>query len=119
MKFSRIFREEKDGVVVADPVAHTRLEPGDPTDAPDDLSLEILGTTDASQVEIALRNLGFEVKRVNRQLGAGDPSIGQVLGIDPSPGTDLLLGSEVVLIVGSGDAGSGTGSTFITVEPSD
>ncbi|MGB1733916.1 MAG: PASTA domain-containing protein, partial [Acidimicrobiales bacterium] len=82
-------------------------------------SLEILGTTDASQVEIALRNLGFEVKRVNRQLGAGDPSIGQVLGIDPSPGTDLLLGSEVVLIVGSGDAGSGTGSTFITVEPSD
>ena len=82
-------------------------------------SLEILGTTDANQVEIALRNLGFEVKRVERQLGAGDPSIGQVLGIDPLPGTDLLLGSEVILIVGSGDAGSGTGSTFITVEPSD
>ena len=81
-------------------------------------SLEILGTTDANQVEIALRNLGFEVKRVERQLGAGDPSIGQVLGIDPLPGTDLLLGSEVILIVGSGDAGSGTGSTFITVEPS-
>ncbi len=82
-------------------------------------SLEILGTTDANQVEIALRNLGFEVKRVERQLGAGDPSIGQVLGIDPLPGTDLLLGSDVILIVGSGDAGSGTGSTFITVEPSD
>ena len=82
-------------------------------------SLEILGTTDANQVEIALRNLGFDVKRVERQLGAGDPSIGQVLGIDPLPGTDLLLGSEVILIVGSGDAGSGTGSTFITVEPSD
>ena len=82
-------------------------------------SLEILGTTDANQVEIALRNLGFEVIRVERQLGAGDPSIGQVLGIDPLPGTDLLLGSEVILIVGSGDAGSGTGSTFITVEPSD
>ena len=81
-------------------------------------SLEILGTTDANQVEIALRNLGFEVKRVERQLGAGDPSIGQVLGIDPLPGTDLLLGSEVILIVGSGDAGSGTGSTLITVEPS-
>lgn len=81
-------------------------------------SLEILGTTDANQVEIALRNLGFEVIRVERQLGAGDPSIGQVLGIDPLPGTDLLLGSEVILIVGSGDAGSGTGSTFITVEPS-
>jgi len=28
------------------------------------------------------------------------------------------LGSEVILIVGSGDAGSGTGSTLITVEPS-
>jgi len=81
-------------------------------------SLEILGTTDANQVEIALRNLGFEVIRVERQLGAGDPSIGQVLGIDPLPGTDLLLGSEVILIVGSGDAGSGTGSTLITVEPS-
>ena len=81
-------------------------------------SLEILGTTDANQVEIALRNLGFEVIRVERQLGAGDPSIGQVLGIDPLPGTDLLLGSEVILIVGSGYAGSGTGSTFITVEPS-
>ena len=82
-------------------------------------SLEILGTTDANQVEIALRNLGFDVKRIERQLGTGDPSIGQVLGIDPLPGTDLLLGSEVILIVGSGDAGSGTGSTFITVEPSD
>tara|TARA_B100000700_G_scaffold331716_1_gene467466 strand:+ start:5216 stop:7258 length:2043 start_codon:yes stop_codon:yes gene_type:complete len=82
-------------------------------------SLEILGTTDANQVEIALRNLGFEVKRVESQLGAGDPSIGQVLGIDPSPGTELLLGSEVVLVVGSGDAGADTGSSFVTVEPSD
>ena len=81
-------------------------------------SLEILGTTDASQVEIALRNLGFEVKRVERQLGVGDPSIGQVLGIDPSPGTDLLLGSEVILIVGSGDASPAPGNSFITVEPS-
>ena len=84
-------------------------------------SLEILGTTDADQVENALKNLGYQVKRVEQALGAGDPQIGQVLGMDPSPGTDLLLGSEVVLIIGSGDAAPdpspNPGSGFVTVEP--
>ena len=90
-------------------------------------SLEILGTTDAAQVEIALKNLGYEVKRVEQGLGVGDPLIGQVLSIDPSPGTDLLLGSEVILVVGTGqagpaagtspDTGSNPGSGFVTVEP--
>ena len=86
-------------------------------------SLEILGTTDAAQVEIALKNLGYEVKRVEQNLGVGDPLIGQVLSIDPSPGTDLLLGSEVILIVGVGQASPGTGSnpgnSFVTVEPNE
>ena len=86
-------------------------------------SLEILGTTDAAQVEIALKNLGYEVKRVERNLGVGDPLIGQVLSIDPSPGTDLLLGSEVILVVGIGQArpgtGSSPGSSFVTVEPNE
>jgi beta-lactam-binding protein with PASTA domain len=85
-------------------------------------SLEILGTTDAVQVEIALKNLGYEVKRVERTLGVGDPLIGQVMGMDPSPGTDLLLGSEVILIVGIGHGGAESnpspGSSFVTVEPS-
>ena len=96
-------------------------------------SLEILGTTDAVQVEIALNNLGYEVIRVERGLGDGDPLIGQVLGIEPLPGTELLLGSEVILIVGTGQSGPGPnpnpgdsstgpnpnpGSSFITVEPS-
>ena len=85
-------------------------------------SLEILGTTDAVQVEIALQNLGYEVKRVERTLGVGDPMIGQVLGIDPAPGTDLLLGSQVILIVGTGQGSPGAipnpGSSFVTVEPS-
>jgi serine/threonine-protein kinase len=86
-------------------------------------SLEILGTTDAAQVEIALKNLGYEVKRVERNLGVGDPLIGQVLSIDPSPGTDLLLGSEVILVVGIGQGSPGTGSSpgssFVTVEPNE
>ncbi len=85
-------------------------------------SLEIIGTTDAVQVEIALKNLGYEVKRVERTLGVGDPLIGQVMGMDPSPGTDLLLGSEVILIVGIGQGSAGSnpspGSSFVTVEPS-
>ena len=84
-------------------------------------SLEILGTTDAAQVEIALKNLGYEVKRVEQNLGVGDPLIGQVLSIDPAPGTDLLLGSEVILVVGIGQGSPGTGSSpgnsFVTVEP--
>jgi serine/threonine-protein kinase len=90
-------------------------------------SLEILGTTDASQVEIALRNLGYEVKRVEQALNAGDLLIGQVIRIEPSPGTDLLLGSEVLLIVGTGDAApdpipppaTTPQNGFVTVEPNE
>ena len=85
------------------------------------------------RVEIALNNLGYEVIRVERGLGDGDPLIGQVLEIEPLPGTELLLGSEVILIVGTGQSGpapnlspgdSSTGpnpnpgGSFITVEPS-
>tara|TARA_B100001250_G_scaffold94573_1_gene78931 strand:+ start:10859 stop:12913 length:2055 start_codon:yes stop_codon:yes gene_type:complete len=91
-------------------------------------SLEILGTTDAAQVEIALKNLGFEVKRAERALVVGDPLIGHVVGMDPSPGTDLLLGSDVILIIGiagTADDAPGLvpgpapndGSSFVTVEP--
>ena len=84
-------------------------------------SLEILGTTDANQVEIALKNLGYEVKRVEQGLPAGDPLIGQVLRTDPSPGTALLLGSEVVLVIGIGEpapsSGPNPGGGFTTVEP--
>ncbi len=86
-------------------------------------SLEILGTTDADQVEIALKNLGYEVKRVEQPLDAGNSLIGQVIQMDPSPGTDLLLGSEVVLIIGTGDAAPDPtptpGNSFITVEPNE
>ena len=84
-------------------------------------SLEILGTTDANQVEIALKNLGYEVKRVEQGLPAGDPLIGQVLRTDPSPGTALLLGSEVVLVIGIGEpapsSGPNPGGGFATFEP--
>ncbi len=86
-------------------------------------SLEILGTTDADQVEIALKNLGYEVKRVEQPLDAGNSLIGQVIQMDPSPGTDLLLGSEVVLIIGTGDAAPDPtptpGNSFVTVEPNE
>lgn len=86
-------------------------------------SLEILGTTDADQVEVALKNLGYEVKRVEQPLDAGNSLIGQVIQMDPSPGTDLLLGSEVVLIIGTGDAAPDPTPTpengFITVEPNE
>jgi beta-lactam-binding protein with PASTA domain len=82
-----------------------------------------LGTTDADQVEIALRNLGYEVKRAEQALNPGDPLIGQIVRIDPAPGTDLLLGSEVLLIVGTGDAAPDPSpppeNSFVTVEPNE
>ena len=89
-------------------------------------SLQILGTTDAMQVEIALENLGFAVKQVTQSLPIGDPQINQVLSIEPAPGTALLLGSEVILVVGIGDPDAPSPSPspttsiqqgFVTVEP--
>ena len=89
-------------------------------------SLQILGTTDAMQVEIALENLGFAVKQVTQSLPLGDPQINQVLSIEPAPGTALLLGSEVILVVGIGDPDAPSPSPspttsiqqgFVTVEP--
>jgi hypothetical protein len=62
-------------------------------------SLEILGVTDADSVESAIENLGYSVIRVLGEVPVDDPRIGHVIGIEPAPGTSLLLGSDVILIV--------------------
>jgi len=55
-----------DGVVVADPVVGSRFETGDPTDAPDDLALEVAAAKDGIEQHldvVAGRGVEMHVKR--------------------------------------------------------
>lgn len=94
-------------------------------------SLEILGVTDADSVESAIENLGYSVIRVLGEVPVDDPRIGHVIGIEPAPGTSLLLGSDVILIVAEPQTAPlpstpstpstenpNTNNGFMTVEPS-
>lgn len=99
-------------------------------------NLEILGITDADSVESAIKNLGYAVIRVLREVPMDDPRIGHVIGIEPAPGTSLLLGSDVILIVADSQSASlpsnpntenpntenpvnpNTNNGLVTVEPS-
>jgi eukaryotic-like serine/threonine-protein kinase len=86
-------------------------------------SLDQLGSTDPTAVEAALTNLGFVVRQVEREVPFEDPTVGQVVDIDPAPGTELILGSEVVIFVGkegpppSTTTSTTTTSTTSTTEP--
>lgn len=62
-------------------------------------SLQALETFDPDGVEAALRELGFTVERRTQSVAEGDPADGQVISLDPSPGTDIRINYDTVTIV--------------------
>lgn len=73
-------------------------------------SLQALGTFDADEVEAAMTELGFTVRRRTQSVAAGDAADGQVITFDPVPGTDVRINYDTVtLVVGEAEAGDGDG----------
>ncbi|WP_419943733.1 Stk1 family PASTA domain-containing Ser/Thr kinase [Candidatus Poriferisodalis sp.] len=71
-------------------------------------SLQALGTFDADEVEAAMTELGFRLRRRTQSVVAGDPADGQVITFDPAPGTDVKINYDTVtLIVGEAEADTG------------
>lgn len=71
-------------------------------------SLQALGTFDADEVEAAMTELGFRLRRRTQSVAAGDPADGQVITFDPAPGTDVRINYDTVtLVVGEAEAETG------------
>ena len=71
-------------------------------------SLQALGTFEADEVEAAMTELGFRLRRRTQDVAAGDPAHGQVIAFDPAPGTDVRINYDTVtMIVGEAEAGAG------------
>ena len=62
-------------------------------------SLQALETFDPDGVTEALTELGFEVARRTQSVAAGDPADGQVISLDPAPGTDIRLNYDTITLV--------------------
>ena len=62
-------------------------------------SLQALGTFDPDEVAAALAELGFEVERRTQPVAADDPAVGQVISLEPAPGTDVRLSFDTVTLV--------------------
>ncbi|MCY3608224.1 MAG: Stk1 family PASTA domain-containing Ser/Thr kinase [Acidimicrobiales bacterium] len=62
-------------------------------------SLQALETFDPDGVEATLTELGFTVERRTQSVAAGDPADGQVISLDPPPGTDIRINYDTVTIV--------------------
>lgn len=62
-------------------------------------SLQALETFDPDGVEAALMELGFTVERRTQPVAAGDPADGQVIALDPPPGTDIRINYDTVTMV--------------------
>ena len=72
------------------------------SDGPEELVVPALadfGTTLADRIEPELLALGFTVKRTAREVSNLDVNTNVVRGISPDPGTVLIAGSEVVLLM--------------------
>lgn len=72
-------------------------------------SLQALETFDPDGVEAALTALGFTVERRTQSVADGDPADGQVISLDPPPGTDIRVNYDTITMV-IGAAGSDGGS---------
>ena len=62
-------------------------------------SLQALETFDPDGVEAALTELGLTVERRTQSVAEGDPADGQVISLDPPPGTDIRINYDTVTIV--------------------
>ncbi len=62
-------------------------------------SLQALETFDPDGVAEALTELGFEVARRTQSVAEGDPADGQVISLDPAPGTDIRLNYDTITLV--------------------
>ena len=62
-------------------------------------SLQALETFDPDAVAENLTELGFEVARRTQSVAAGDPADGQVISLDPAPGTDIRLNYDTITLV--------------------
>ncbi|WP_419916988.1 Stk1 family PASTA domain-containing Ser/Thr kinase [Candidatus Poriferisodalis sp.] len=62
-------------------------------------SLQALETFDPDGVEAALTELGFTVERRTQTVAAGDPADGQVISLDPPPGTDIRINYDTITMV--------------------
>ncbi|WP_419930495.1 Stk1 family PASTA domain-containing Ser/Thr kinase [Candidatus Poriferisodalis sp.] len=77
-------------------------------------SLQALETFDPDGVEAALTELGFMVERRTQSVADGDPAAGQVISLDPSPGTDIRINYDTItMVIGAaesdGDSPTGGG----------
>ena len=80
-------------------------------------SLQTLGTFDPDETEAALTALGFTVERRTQPVADGDTADGQVIALDPPPGTDIRINYDTVTVVigetddsDSTDTGTDTGT---------
>lgn len=62
-------------------------------------SLQALETFDPDEVDAALTELGFQVERRTQAVAADDPAVGQVISLEPAPGTDVRLNFDTVTLV--------------------
>ena len=80
-------------------------------------TLDQLGTTDPDQVSAALIGLGFDVLKVDREIEFDNPADGQVIDFDPTPGSELVLGSQVIIVIGRAGEPPATTTTTTTTVP--
>ena len=77
-------------------------------------SLQALGSFDPDEVTAAMTELGFTVTRRTQSVAEGDAADGQVIALNPAPGTEIKLNFATVTLViaeaaaGSGEGGAGT-----------
>lgn len=72
-------------------------------------SLQALETFDPDGVEEALTALGFTVERRMQPVADGDPAAGQVISLDPPPGTDIKINYDTItMVIGAVESDGGS-----------
>lgn len=72
-------------------------------------SLQALETFDPDGIEAALTELGFKVERRMQPVADGDPADGQVISLDPPPGTDIRINYDTItMVIGTVESDGGS-----------